>query len=69
VGVEGFQGWVSFLRVGMVVLLGLFGLSLVKKRRLIKLERTVMIVILVFLIWLSVKEVYYFSYETWFFVT
>lgn len=70
VGVAGFQPYVFPLRIFLFLTLGLFGLSLIKENYWIKKLRQIwMIFIILLILFLSIKLILFYTYDTWFFVT
>ena len=69
-GVEGFQHYLIYFRLAMIILFTVFLVpSLVKIKYFVKLQRLVLYLTIFFLIWLSVKEIYFYSFENWIFAT
>ncbi len=69
IGVEGFQNYVLPIRIFSIFSLVLFSISLLRKDRALNVQRIYMIVILLLVLWLSVKEIFFYSIDKWFFVT
>lgn len=69
IGVERFQAYVPYLRAGTVVLLIIFAADLVFKKRFEKVSKLAMVIFLIFVILLSMQEIYFYNYSNWFFVT
>jgi 4-amino-4-deoxy-L-arabinose transferase-like glycosyltransferase len=70
IGVEGFQQYVVYLRIFSVFFFSLFALTLVVKNKIIiNIQRLLFLLTLIFLIWLSIKEIFYYTLDKWFFVT
>lgn len=69
IGVEGFQNYVPLFRYFIGLALGLFTLSLFKKDLLKNIQRIFIALIILSLVYFSIKEVFFFTYEEWFFAT
>lgn len=69
-GINGFQKYVSYIRIFSLVFLGIFILSLLRnKRSHLFLDRIYMILIFIFVAVLSVAEILFLTYESWFYIT
>lgn len=70
VGVEGFQKYVPMVRILSLSTLVIIALGLIFKKDVLEFAKKVFIIILIALaIWLSVREIYFYSVENWYFVT
>ncbi len=67
IGVENFQSYVPAMRLFAVFVLVLYFLAARWNNKVIKLIYQVFVILaLVFVIWISVKEINFYSYENWF---
>jgi len=71
VGIEGFQKYVSDFRLLTLVILSIFSLDLMfnGNNKLKFIQRFLILSLLVFAIWLSIKEVYFYNIDKWYFAT
>lgn len=69
IGVVGFQNYVGFFRAFSVILIVLFVASLLNYKKTLFLQRIFVIVITFFTIWISIREIYFFGVDNWYFVT
>lgn len=69
-GVVEFQKYVPLIRIFSLVFLGVFVLSMLKKKESLSLlEKVYMIFIFAFVSLLSIAEILFLTYETWFYIT
>ena len=69
IGVVGFQEYVNFFRVFSFIMLGLFAVSALESKKSLLWQRLFMVITVGFIIWLSIKEIYYYAINNWYFVT
>lgn len=69
IGVEGFQLFVPSLRLFLYLVLAIFFYELWKKKSKEVFSRTLILIVFLFLIYLSIKLIYFYNYGNWFFVT
>ncbi len=70
IGVVGFQEYVPIFRVITIAILGIITISLIKQdKRYRNLKRVFIIALITFVIWLSIKEIYFYSIDNWYFAT
>lgn len=69
IGVSGMQGYIWLIRLAVAVSVALMVLWGVNKKWGVSLYRILFILAFSFAIYLSIKEIYFYTYETWFFVT
>ena len=69
-GVEGFQVYVPAIRAFCLVFVLLFSLGLLKKSNKIEsVQRVVMVLAFALVVWISIKEIYFFNFPNWLKVT
>ena len=68
-GVIEFQKYVPFLRIFSIFLLLIFLLSLLRPEKSDKFQKLFMVITLIFAIWLSIKEIFFYTIDKWYFVT
>lgn len=70
VGVMDFQKYTGLFRLSSLLFFLLFAANILsQKRKWVLLQKLFMIGGFIFVVWLSIKQIYYFTYDTWFFVT
>ena len=69
VGVEGFQQYVKLFRYLHIFILGIFILSLISDRKWITINRMIIIAMCLFVTFLSIKLVFHYDVNEWYFVT
>jgi len=67
IGVMEFQKYVTIFRYGLFAALFIYFLSLIKPKGGIWVQRLFMIIVLFLTIYLSVKEIYFFNIDKWYF--
>lgn len=68
-GIIEFQKYVTYFKLFSLFIFFLFVFSLFFKKKEILLLRLFMIVVITFLVWLSIKEIFYYTIDKWYFVT
>ncbi len=69
-GVEGFQALVPFFRIFLFLTAIMFCLPvLIKEKVALKIQRVYMIILILLLTYWSIKEIFFYTYDKWFFVT
>lgn len=69
-GVEGFQVYVPAIRAFCLVFVLLFSLGLLKKSNKIEsVQKVVMVLAFALVVWISIKEIYFFNFPNWLKVT
>jgi len=70
IGVVDFQDYVTIFRIVTLIFFGLSVLQIVGKKKFTPiLSKAAMLSILVFAVWVSVKLIYFYSVDRWYFVT
>lgn len=70
VGFVEFQKYASYLKLFSAFIFLIFSLSIfLKKKMSLNIQRILLVVILAFLFWLSIKEIFYYTIDKWYFVT
>ena len=70
IGQLGFQSYVGIFRLSLIGLLAVFVLGLLSNNKLvIILQRFIMVLGFLLLVYLSIKEILFLNYDNWFFVT
>lgn len=69
VGVEGFQTFVPYFRYFLILSLGVFSLGLVKSKWAARVQILYMILVISFVVFISMKEIYFYNIDKWYFVT
>ena len=70
VGFVEFQPYAIYLKLFSVLVFILFSFSIfLKKKVSLKIQRILLVVIIAFLFWLSIKEIFYYTIDKWYFVT
>src|SRR4030042_1527894 len=70
IGVEGFQNYADLFRIfGLFTFFVYFINILIRNPFLKLLERALMYAMVFFVIWLSIKEIYFYTIDKWYFVT
>jgi 4-amino-4-deoxy-L-arabinose transferase-like glycosyltransferase len=69
VGLLGFQMYVPLFRVSVVLILSAFAYSLMTEKFSKPIKRGIIMIMFALLIYLSMKVIYFYNYDNWFFVT
>lgn len=68
IGVTDFQPYVRFLRVSTVIIFLLFAMGLfINNKKLLLLKRVIMLSLFFFAVWISVKLIYFYNIDSWYF--
>ncbi|MFC1625071.1 ArnT family glycosyltransferase [Patescibacteria group bacterium] len=68
VGVVGFQTYVPIFRIFIIFSLLILLLGVVKKEWTKSLQKMFMVLVIVFVVWVSIKEIYFYNIDKWYFV-
>jgi hypothetical protein len=68
IGVTDFQPYVPYLRISTILIFLLFVLSMFwKDKKIVFAKKTLMLAIFIFAVWLSVKLIYFYNIDNWYF--
>lgn len=70
VGFVEFQKYSIFLKLFSIFVFLFFTLSIFLKKKIsLKIQRILLVIVIAFLFWLSIKEIFYYTIDKWYFVT
>ena len=70
VGFVEFQKYAVYLKLFSILIFLFFSLSIFLRKKIsLNIQRILLVIIIAFLFWLSIKEIFYYTVDKWYFVT